>query len=29
MVMKNNNFKHYYLLGKHYYNDVLQHQKRS
>lgn len=27
MVMHSNNYKHYYLLGKHYYNDVLKHQK--
>jgi len=27
MVMYSNNYEHYYLLGKHYYNDVKKHQK--
>lgn len=27
--MTNSDYKHYYLLGKHYYKDVLKHQKRA
>ena len=27
MIMNNSDYKHYYLLGKHYYKDVLRHQK--
>lgn len=26
--MHGSNYKHYYSLGKHYYQDVLEHQKR-
>lgn len=29
MIMHGNDYKRYYLLGKHYYKDVLKHQKRG
>ena len=27
MIMHGNDYKHYYILGKYYYRDVLKHQK--
>lgn len=29
MIMHKSNYSKYYLLGKHYYLDVLEHQKEA